>query len=299
MSTTLIDIAPTIEKDERRTLVELYAQSTPLLGVLPFDTCPSGFKRFQREGDLPGSTFRALNAGFVESDGADEWVTERCAMLGGDLKIDIGLVKRGDDDLRANQEMKQVKSMAHKFDNAFVKGASANDVNSFLGLQKRCEGTDQEIDMGGALSLSKLDELIDLLDRCDGLLMPRAIIRRLTAASRNTSVGGFITFDQDQLGRKVTQYQGIPLLAADPNGHNSASLAFDEDGGANTSIYALDFSEDGVRGIQIEPPDIRDIGETHDLPKLLTRVDWDCGIAVYGKRSVARLKGVTNAAVVA
>jgi hypothetical protein len=43
----------------------------------------------------------------------------------------------------------------------------------------------------------------------------------------------------------------------------------------------------------------RDLGEVQDKPVFRTRVDWNCSFAIYNGYSVARLYGITNAAVVA
>jgi hypothetical protein len=41
------------------------------------------------------------------------------------------------------------------------------------------------------------------------------------------------------------------------------------------------------------------LGEVQDKPVFRTRVDWNCSFAIYNGYSVARLYGITNAAVVA
>ena len=157
---------------------------------------------------------------------------------------------------------------------------------------------------GDALSLSKLDELIDAVDDPQYLLMSKAMRRRLTQAARNTSVGGYITYGVDEFGRPITKYNDLPILIADANGDVYKTLAFDEanpGGGSNvgTSIYCLSFGETTCSGIQNGDAMVNDLGELEGKPSLRTRVEWYNGIAIYHPRSVARLRGIKDAAVVA
>jgi hypothetical protein len=45
--------------------------------------------------------------------------------------------------------------------------------------------------------------------------------------------------------------------------------------------------------------DVRDLGEVDDKPVYRTRVDWLIGLAVMHGRAIARVWGITNAAVTA
>ncbi len=45
--------------------------------------------------------------------------------------------------------------------------------------------------------------------------------------------------------------------------------------------------------------DVRDLGELNDSPIWRTRIEWYAGLALYHGRAAARLRGISNAAVVA
>lgn len=297
MALTLIEAAGYIQDSAQRALVELYASATPLLGALPFMDAPQGTIRFPREGNLPDADFRALNAAYTESSGNVEWVREECFNLGGDVDVDVRLARTGQIDLRAQQEAMQVKAVAQVYDRAFVKGDAATDADSFTGLQVRLGSGSQvlanQAGTNDGIDLNKLDALIDLVEEPTHLYMTKAIRRRISQATRNSSVGGYVTYQQDQFGRQVMLYNDLPILIADPFGHRNAPLAFDE-GNNTTSVYCLSLREGGLMGIQVAAPDIRDLGEIDTKPVERSRIEWYCGLAMFSPRAAARLTKIDD-----
>jgi len=69
--------------------------------------------------------------------------------------------------------------------------------------------------------------------------------------------------------------------------------------GAVGSIYCVAFGPRLTSGFQTAPPEVADLGEVQDAPVFRARMEWYLGFAVYSGRSVARLAGITDAAVVA
>jgi len=160
--------------------------------------------------------------------------------------------------------------------------------------------------MGGALSLSALDELIDACDAAGGekvLIMNKKMRRRLNTASRNSSIGGFINYEQNEFGRRVTTYGDVPIVVVDTNAQNLPIMPFTE-ASSSTSIYCVAFGDLLTTALQGRArgqfgPSVRALGEVPDAPVDRTRLEWYCGMAVMNGRSAARLSGVTDAAVVA
>ena len=132
--------------------------------------------------------------------------------------------------------------------------------------------------------------------------MNKAMRRRLTAAARNTSVGGFISFDVDAFGQQIARYNDLPILIADKDNEYNDILSFTEaSAGATataTSIYCVSMGADGVSGLQNGGISARDLGELEDKPAFRTRVEWYSGLAVFKGRAAARLQHIANAAVV-
>jgi len=243
---------------------------------------------------------------FARHGGFDLELTAR-----GDLDVDRFIVATQGVAVRATHESMKAKALAAEIARVLIKGDSTSDPREFDGFQVRCVG-DQLIaagttDAGDALSLAKLDELIDAVANPTHLIMSKAMRRRLTTASRASAVGGDIVFTVDEFGRTATSYNGLRILVPYSDGGGTEMLAFDEPGDVKdsntgttaTSIYAVNFADGMVSGIQNAPMDVRDLGELNDTPAFRTRVEWYAGLCVEHGRAVARLGGISNAAVVA
>lgn len=288
-------------------VIETYARASDILRVLPFNNIDGNALKYSQEQALPGIGFRGVNEGYTESTGVLNPVTEVLAIAGGDIDVDKFIVQTQGSDQRTSQEQMKLKALAHRFSHAFIKGDSSGASKEFDGLQTRITGN-QLIDAGATaggdvLSLAKLDELIDAVDNPEYLYMSKAMRRRITQAARDSSVGGYISYTKDEFGRQVTMYNDLPILIADNNGDVFKTLAFDEanpGGGANvgTSIYCLSFGEGQAVGIQNGDPMVTDLGELEAKPALRTRVEWYAGLAIYHPRSIARLRGIKDGAVV-
>lgn len=308
MALTLVEAAKLRSGDAiRSAIIELYARDADILRVLPFDTIQGNALRYNREEALPGIGFRGVNEAYTESTGVINPVTEPLVIAGGDLDVDRFIVDTMGADQRSTQEAMKVKALAHRWARAFIKGDSTSEPREFDGLQTRLTGT-QKITAGAtsggaALSLAKLDELIDAVEMPTHLIMNRTMRRLLTAAARTTTVSGYITYSQDEFGRQLTSYNDIPILIADQDNTGTEILPFteaaDAGGATATSIYCVSLSEGMLQGIQNGDIDVRDLGELETKPAFRTRVEWYSGIALFHPRAAARLYSIGNLAVVA
>jgi hypothetical protein len=308
MALTLIEAAKLHTGDVLRSaIIEIYAQNSDILRVLPFENIAGNALRYNREETLPGVGFRGVNEGYTESMGVLNPQTEPLVIAGGDLDVDKFILDTMGADQRAVHEAMKVKALSLRWTKEFIKGDSQADPKVFDGLQVRLTGT-QLIENGStsggdALSLAKLDELIDAVDQPTHLLMNKTHVRLLSQAARTYTVGGFITYTLDEFGRRVTQYNGLPILVFDFDNNYNQILAFDEAGGGggttSSSIYCVSLGDGAVMGLQNQTVDVRDLGELESKPVFRTRVEWYNGIAVFKARAAARLRGIKNIAVVA
>jgi hypothetical protein len=292
----------------KNAVLETYARTSDILRVLPFEGIDGNALRYNQEHSLPGVGFRGVNEGYSESTGVLNPVVEPLVMAGGDLDVDKFIVQTTGANQRTSQEVMKIKALAHRFSLAFIKGDSVSQSREFDGLQARITGSQLiaagSTSGGDALSLAKLDELIDSVESPTHLFMSRAMRRRLTSAARNTSVGGYITYSKDEFGRPLTMYNDLPILIADGLSDAYQILGFNEanpGGGSNvgTSIYCLSLGDTTLTGIQNGDVQVTDLGELESKPAYRTRVEWYCGIAIYHPRAAARLWGVRDAAIVA
>ena len=310
MALTIVEAAKLNPGDVlRSTIIEMYARNSDILRTLPFENIAGNALQYNREETLPGIGFRGVNEAYAESTGVLNPITESLAIAGGDLDVDLFITRTMGANQRAVQEAMKVKALAHRWTLAFLKGDSSADPREFDGLQRRIPvGSSQLIDAGAtsggdALSLFKLDTLLSKVDGPNFLIMNRTLAMRLAQAARTTTVGGFIQFTPDEFGRQVQSYNGVPILVADEDNTGAQILPFTEanpGGGAaaSSSIYAVAFGEGQLVGIQNGAVDVRDIGELEVKPVERTRVEWYAGIALFQGKSVARLRGVKDIAVV-
>lgn len=307
MALTLLESCKVAEGQTiRNAIVEEYA-STGILTSLPFDDIQGGALKYNREDVLPGIGFRGVNEGFSESTGILNPQVETLSITGGYLDVDNFSIATNGPQTRATQELMKAKALGLSWNRAFIKGDSSTDPRVFDGLQARVTGS-QLLNAGNtaggdSLSLAMLDDLIDLVDGPTHLACNKKIKNMLSQAARNASISGYISYDIDQFGQRVTYYNGLPLVIFDYDHEDNQILPFTEanpGGGtpSSTSIYALSIGPGKVIGIQNGPMIVQDMGELESKSTMRTKVEWFSGLAVMHGRAAARLAGVKSGPVV-
>lgn len=297
-----------------QTLVEVYARAHSIWSAIPFETVQGGAYPYNQEQTLPGIAFRGLNEAFVESTGITNPLVETLAFGGGDIFVDKAIIRTKGPGVRARQETMKLKALSHKMGDVFINGNSLTTPKEFDGIARRLGSSvsttgqilsEGATDGGDPLQASSLDALLDLIDDPTHLIMSKAMRRIITAGARSTSVLGFVTYTTDALGRKVAAYNDIPILLADANGNLFDSIAFNELGGSGTtatasSIYAVSFKVGKCFGIWSQPPIVTQLAEQQTgTPGFMTRFEVDIGMVIEHPRAVARLRNISNAAMIA
>lgn len=294
MVLTLAESAKLSQDMLRRGVIETIIEESPVLNVLPFIQVQGNAYKFNRENALPSAGFFAVNAVWTEGTTTFTEVTKSLAILGGDADVDnfIQRTRSNLQDQRAIQTAFRAKSVARKFEQSFVDGDTTVDPNGFDGLKVQIPAS-QELTMGangGALTLAKLDELIDLVKpgKPDVLMMARRTRRKLKALL--TASAHYVESGESSFGRQVMMYDGIPVLIND-------HIPITETEGTETaasSIYACRFSEvDGVAGMQNgDGPEVIDVGQLETKDAERVRIRWYCGLALLSELAAARLRGI-------
>jgi hypothetical protein len=306
MGLTLLEAAKS-ERDPARLAVIRELAEGELMRVIPFQDVEGEGVFYDVEQELPSVGFRGINETLDASYGVLNPQSERLKVLGAEVDVDTSIIDMRGPDAVGDQVRMKVTSMRMTFEDQFINGDESVNPRSFDGLKRRINaGSSQAINMNGALSLSALDELIDACDAMGGqkvLIMNKKMRRRLNTASRATSIGGFINYELDSFGRRVTQYGDVPIIVTDTNAQNLPVQPFTETS-SSTSIYCVAMGDLLTTAIQGRCRgqfgiSVRAMGEVPDAPVDRTRIEWYCGMAVYNGRSAARLYGVTDAAVTA
>ncbi len=317
MALTLIESAKLSRDSLQRGVIETFVQESPLLGRIPLLSIEGNAYTYNQEGTLPGVEFRAVNAAYAESTGTVNPKSESLVILGGDADVDTFIVQtRGNlNDQRATQTRLKVKAASYKYQDSFVNGDVATDANGFDGLKKRLTGA--QVINASATKLpvvgtsdearhaffDKVDELLAALDgEADALFMNAAIQAKFRSSARR--VGGW-DMSRDEFGRGVETYNGVPLLNIGKTAVGGEIVPTTEPSGGGTptndtsSIYAVRFGQDegdgGVTGLTNGGVQVKDLGEIDSKPVMRTRIEFFCGLAVFGGRAAARLRFVENA----
>lgn len=293
-------------------VIAMYAERSDILNAMRFDGIGGNALTFTQEGDLPTTAFRGVNEAYTASTGTFNKQTESLYIAGGDLDVDQFILRTQGMDVRAKHESLKVKSLAQNVTDVVLNGQTSVVPQEFDGLKTRITESGQLIDCGStangaALSLKKLDQLIDTVDNPTHLIMSRAMRRKFIAAFRSSTFpNGLFSMSGGSDGgqaKMVTSYADLPILVGYPQNKNTAILPFTEASASGTatssSILCVNFSEDGVIGISNGGIDVRDLGELDTAPVWRTRVEWYLGLARQSEFSAARLRYIGDLDIVA
>ncbi len=274
-------------------VIETVIQDSPMLQVVPFIEITGNGLTYNRENAAATAAFYSVGDTWAESTPTFTQVTANLAILGGDADIDNYLVATRSNlqDLEAAIVQLKAKAVRQKFEDTFINGDTGGDPKSFDGLDKICTGG-QALTMGAngaALTLAKLDELIDAIKsgKPDMLLMSRRSRRGLTSLARAS--GSFLEADRNEFGTLMQYYDGIPVGVCDTIADNKTV------GTSNdcSTIYAAQWGEGAVAGLTAPGGLLVErVGslETKDASRL--RVKWYVSLAVFNTLKLAKLIGI-------
>lgn len=317
MAVTLSEAAKLSQDDLQRGVIETFVLESVILDRLPLLPIEGNSYAYNEEAALPGVEFRAVNAAYAESTGTVNQKSEKLVIMGGMADVDRFLVQTMGNlnDQRANQTRMKVKAAVYKFQNGFINGDVAVDANSFDGLKKRLTGAQVVTAATNGLAVVGADDaarhtFLDVLDTGiarvpginggNGAIYVNSFIRaRMRSSMRRLTI-----YDQtrDDFGRVVDLYNGIPVLDIGQNPDGTEILPQTETMGTSnitSSIYIVRFGQDesdrAVTGLTNGGIMVDDLGLLETKPVYRTLLEFYCGLAVFGGKAAARIKGVLDA----
>lgn len=312
MALSLAQAAAQSANSIARGVMQTIVPSSYVLDRINFETIEGNAYQYFTDSALPTAEFRAVNAAYAESTGSLASATESLVILGGDADVDTYLQMTRSNllDQRATQVEMKARSVAAKFNDAFVNGDTAVDANSFNGLKKRLTGT-QLVSAGtnGAVIntdtttrqtfFDMLDDLISRVPNCDTLITNANILAKFRSAARRETMSQVTV---DTLGRTVDLYNGIRIVDIGNKADGTPIIPQTETQGTSTdagSIYAVHFGagapDQGVVGLTNGGVRVQDLGQLETKPVYRTRIEWFVGLALFGPKPAARLAGVRAA----
>jgi hypothetical protein len=315
MAVTLAQAAVLSQDSLQRGVIETFVQESPVLDRLPLLPIQGNAYAYNEEATLPGVAFRSVNEAYTESTGTVNQKSESLVILGGDADVDRFIVQtRGNiNDQRAVQTRMKVKAASYKFQDHFINGDVAVDPKGFDGLKKRLTGA-QILDAdtngmgpvaGGQDFFDALDSLIAQVNgQVDALYMNKGVRSRIMSSGRRLGGTEWImsSFAGEGIVKRIPTYNGIPMLDIGQTAAGAEIIPQTETQGTSTeasSIYAVRFGQgeedQAVTGLTNGGVMVDDLGQLQEKPAYRTRIEFYCGLAVFGGKAAARLRGVLNA----
>ena len=277
-------------------VIETIVKESPVLQALPFIEVVGNGLTYNRENAAPSAAFYSVGDSWAESTPTFTQATATLAILGGDADVDnyLRATRSNVQDLEAAVVELKAKAVRATFEDTFVNGDTASDAKAFDGIDKLAVAG-QTVSMGangGALTLDKMDELIDKVvgGKPHMLLMSRRSRRKLTALSRGAG-GGLLNSDRNEFGMLVDYYDGVPVAISDhiTDNHRTGSST------DTSTIYALQFGEGAVVGLTSPGGLVAErVGSLESKDATRVRVKWYVSIACFSALKLAKLAGVRD-----
>jgi len=248
-----------------QSIVDMFRRSSLLLDNMTFDnvispgtggsTLTYGYIQLKSPAT---AAVRTVGAEYTPGEAKKEKKTTSAIIMGGSFQVDRVLQNTaGAADELAFQAEQKIKATANYFHDLVINGDT--EKGTFDGLKKLLNGTANELVSAVSLTTSAeldsnynafLDEMDAFLSTLDGtpslLLMNRAMLVKLRAIARRA---GYYERRQDDFGRTVETYAGIPLVDLGQYYDGSQSRDVVETADGKTAIYAVCMGLDGFHGI--------------------------------------------------
>ena len=290
-------------------IIQTIVTESDVLKFLPFRPVVGNSLTYNQETTQPTATFFASGDTWTESTGTRTAHTAVLKILGGDADLDEfeRITLSDQNDLEAILLEEKAKAVAYAFDDRFVYGDSSATSKEFDGLHKLVDSTMQfhqgSGSAGAAMSLVKLDTTIDAVKpgRPDALIGNKTWRRRLRNFYRSTNTYSF-RMEVGEDGKPMEFYGDIPILLDDfvTMTETISSAAYSaKTGGATTSVFAAKFGQADLCGLQNGAIQTVRVGMLEGKDATRWRLRWYCSLALFSLLSLARLDGITDAAVTA
>jgi len=265
MAITLMEAKVGMADKVDQQVVDMFRRSSLLLDNMVFDNAISpgtggstltyGYIQLKSPAT---AAVRTVGGEYTPGEAKKEKKTTSAVIMGGAFQVDRVLQNTsGAADELAFQAEQKIKATANFFHDLVINGDT--EAGNFDGLKKLLSGTANEVTSTVSLATSAeldtnynafLDEMDAFISTLDGtpslLLMNRAMLVKLRAIARRA---GYYERSQDDFGRTVETYAGIPLMDMGQyfDGAESRDVVETKDG--KTAIYAVCMGLDGFHGI--------------------------------------------------
>ena len=246
-------------------LIEENIKSGGVLPLIPVVQFSGQSATWNRESNIPTAQTAAIGATLTWQDASDvdqQETSLKIVYIQTPLNHYVQEVYGSVNNYQAIQLLQNKKAMLHKLEDLMLYGDATFSAQNleFDGLHAlaQASGTDfnsntLDIDMVEAgLSLAKLRILEDNMKHgLDAWVFPKPIARRLDAYVQevgiSTNTFGQISFTLDELGKKVTHWNGTPILRSDYLVGEQANTGVGSDARAKRTSGDIQYSVFGLK----------------------------------------------------
>jgi hypothetical protein len=274
-------------------VIETIVKDSPILQRMPFVEIVGNGLTYNRENTAATAAFFDIGDTWTESTPTFTQVNTTLKIMGGDADIDNYLIatRSNVQDLETAVVQLKAKAVRQLFETTFITGDATANPKSFDGLDKLCDAGQVVTSgaNGAALTLDKLDELIDAVKggKPDLLLMSRRTRRSVNKLARTS--GSFLEADRDEFGSMLQFYDGIAIGVSD-------YISDAQTVGTSTDcsvIYAFQVGEGAVSGLTSSGGlQVERVGSLETKDATRTRIKWYSTLALFNTVKLARLTGV-------
>jgi hypothetical protein len=313
--TNFVEYAKSIdENDPTRAFVENMIAESDVMRAIPILPAERGKRAYMDIASLPTVGFRGFNEAGNQATGTFNLREEDTYFIDDYIFADRAMIDRLGPEGKYKQEKLKSIALGQFFSQNAIKSDNSANVRTPNGIQARCLDStaatgnlinNSAASGGAALSLANMDALYWRVNKPTHWIVPRGLMPQFDAAARNNSlVNQTVSYAEDDFGRRIIKFKGLPILFGYEPDDSPDLLPFTEvasgGGGAVTSsIYCVSFRPGGFYAIEQTPLQVMPEGPTVGQPFDSTHIKWDYGFAREHPKALARLTSITNAAIVA
>lgn len=305
------------------TIIQMYDKFSKVLDDMPMDENEGRYYDYERMAVMPSVGWRAFNQAWTESSAQTTPFREHGKVLGGEVKIDVQLLRTARDGGRKTKKIQTEAKMlasALEWDRSFFEGSELNDADEMVGLRARLAGNQLiNAGTGGAtLTLAMVYELLAAVPfgrdtwqgakRGEGvkkvLYMNTYLRRKLTSLVEAQTGSIRIERTENQFGIPVEMIGGAEIKVVEEVGTGVTMLDFDEDDGSGNadtaSMYCVAYGDRLVHGFYARQPNgpifgTKVVDEMESEPRWMLRTEAYVGMAIDHPRAAARLNHINRA----
>ncbi len=287
---------------------DILVKDDPVLSRLKFDELVGNSLTYNRYTTAATANWVDVGDTLSEDTPVITQNTTTLRQLIGDADVDEFIARTRSNVIDLEQEVikQKTEAMRRTYLDSFIYGLNSSNAKEPDGCHALIADTTYNTvhagsGTGTALSIDKMRQTIDLIKGPKQLMVlsSKAMRRRMTTYL--DSVGSAFPSSRDEFGRMVHMFEDIPWEVTDyiVDTETAASGAYAaKTGGANTSIFILNFANGGITGLQAGPLEAKTMMSLETKNANRYRFTWYVSQYLPNLVSCAKVDGIIAASAV-